>query len=458
MASSSGGFQGDHPGPLLPPYLDPRNEFGQLTILEMTRKDGKKLTDNPFLFGKFIESVAGGPIVSAKSEAKRTRYILHIRNPAQVEKLLALTNLDKNTEVSVTYHSKLNSCKCVIASDDLIDMSESEIQHNLADQGVSNVKRIKRKVNGSDTNTSVLVLTFAKTTYPKHVKVGVLRVVTRPFYPNPMQCYGCFVYGHVRSKCPGPRRCYNCSNEYHDETCETNPRCVNCNGEHRPTSRKCTVYQKECQIVKIKVDQNIPYPEARKRAGCSSYAQTVAQSRLDNVKLEALQEEIKQRDVRIAKLEASLESNKQKEEQIAQLIAGLKEKSEEVEKLTQMVSYLKAFVFKHIKKPQANEMNKHPKQHQPNSNADSNGRNTSRETGTKRKNKNRHEERHARHQNNPSDNKSPPPKKPTTEANPKGTDSAMDLDDTFLISDNDEADPCNVISTETYYELLANLQ
>jgi hypothetical protein len=246
--------------------MDPTNQFGELTYLQLTGKDGIPLPKNPFIIGKSVENCAGGLIEGAKSEAQGSKYMLKIRDPAQFSKLLKMTKLFDGTDVEVAPHPNLNVCRCVISCFDLIRMEEKDILLELISQNVIRVQRITKNEGGRRANTPALILTFGKTTFPEYVKIGVLHIPTRPYFPNPMLCYGCFSYGHTRARCPGPQRCFNCSGDIHgEEECGEASFCRNCKGEHRPTSRQCPVYKKVEVIKKKKIRDNLTFPEARKR-------------------------------------------------------------------------------------------------------------------------------------------------------------------------------------------------
>lgn len=332
----NGGDPGGASGPRLPEYMDRRNEFGRLFVLQMTGKeicDGKSLPlpQDHILIGTTIEN-AVGHIESAATEEQGARYILRVRNPNQVEKLLSLTSLMDGTKISIRYHPVLNRCKCVISTYDLINYEESVLKENLQSQGVNDVKRITRKAEGKIINTPAIILTFGTTTYPTHVKVGLLRFPTRPFYPNPTLCFGCYQYGHVGRRCSGPKRCYNCSEEHDVEEgmgCGKPAFCFNCKGDHRPSNRKCPVYRKESEVIQLKVNHSLSYADARKRLeqGSGSYAKVTAQSRIDNSKLDSL-----------------LESKKKKDEEIAKLVECVQQKTHEIDQLAAKLSKMESFV------------------------------------------------------------------------------------------------------------------
>lgn len=323
MAAASSGDPGGYVGRRLPTFMDPTNSFGELTYLQLIGKDGVTLPTNPYVIGKSVETCAGGEIEDAKTEAKGTKYTLKVRNPAQVTKLLKLTKLIDGTEVEVIPHPNLNISRCIISTFDLIQMEEDDILAEMKKDKVIRVQRITRNQDGRKVNTPALILTFCTTTFPETMKVGLRRVPTRPYIPNPMLCYGCFSYGHTRVRCPGPQRCVNCSNNFHGDECGESPLCWNCKGDHRPTSRQCPVYKKELEVMKIKVRDNVSFPEARKRAeqqSGGSYAQVVAQQSTIENKLKELEMAMMKKDEEIARLQ---EESKRKDEKIEKMMAHI---------------------------------------------------------------------------------------------------------------------------------------
>lgn len=301
-----------------------QNDFGELTYLQLRSKDERKpLSSDPFIVGLSVEAAAGGPIEDAATEAQGTRWTLKVRNQAQVTKLLKLTTLSDGADVIVEPHPNLNVSRCVISCYEIVRMSEQDILHGLTSQGVMRVQRITRKEQGNPVNTPALILTFSRCNYPSHVKIGLLRVATRPYYPNPLLCYGCVRFGHPRARCPGPKRCLNCSAEHElaeGETCPAAAHCINCNGQHRPNNRQCPVYKKEVEVIRLKVDHNLTFPEARKRVeqGLGSYAAAAAQQTATQRRLEELEKKMEAKDVLISQLMAAM---KEKDDKIEELMS-----------------------------------------------------------------------------------------------------------------------------------------
>jgi hypothetical protein len=48
------------------------------------------------------------------------------------------------------------------------------------------------------------------------------------------------------------------------ENCKEEPRCVNCNENHPSSSKQCSVWLKEKEIQKLKVEKHLSYPDAQK--------------------------------------------------------------------------------------------------------------------------------------------------------------------------------------------------
>lgn len=322
MAASSGDPGGSKEA--WPCIGNPSNvEFSSLTYLLLRSKDDKvPLTSNPFIVGQSVELAAGGPIEGASTEAQCTRYTLKVRNQTQVKKLLRMSTLLDGVEVIIEPHPILNVSRCVISCFETVHMTEDAMLDGLNSQGVIRVQRITRKEHGKPVNTSALILTFGRCDYPSHVKIGLLRVATRPYYPNPLLCYGCVRFGHPRVRCPGPKRCVNCSAEHElleGEVCSFAAHCINCNGPHRPTSRQCPVFKKEMEVVRLKVDQNLSFPEARRRIeqDLGSYAAAAAQQTADRKRLDELEKKMEQKEALISQLLVKIQD---KDERIEQLL------------------------------------------------------------------------------------------------------------------------------------------
>lgn len=156
----------------------------------------------------------------------------------------------------------------------LLDEEDEEIRKHLAKDGVTYVRRIKkRNSTGNLINTPILILTFNTTKLPEEIKVGFLRVKVRMYIPSPLRCTHCQMFGHSKKRCFGNPKCGKCAQELHNKTtctleenclqcleehhnsnCNTKPNCVNCtdNNKHFSFDRKCPRYIIENTISKKK--------------------------------------------------------------------------------------------------------------------------------------------------------------------------------------------------------------
>ncbi|XP_062538497.1 uncharacterized protein LOC134206791 [Armigeres subalbatus] len=274
-------------------------------------KENDVLPDNPFFIRKSIEA-AVGTIEDARPEARGTRYVLKVRQKRQIEKLLALKQLIDGTAICIELHGTLNIRKCIVSCQYGLNLPDDELTSLLGSQRVIEVRRFtKRDPKDKKTfiPTNTMVLTIQGTTIPDFLYFGYVRVRTRPYYPAPLQCTRCHRFGHSKKFCTEKEICADCSSEHAESTpCVADPLCVNCSGPHSSRSRDCPVKLAEAKIVKIKVDQDVSYGEARKRhqATIESNDQEPAMSSSPSIK--DLLKKLDEKDQENAKLRMLLQN------------------------------------------------------------------------------------------------------------------------------------------------------
>ena len=179
--------------------------------------------------------------------------------------------------ITATPHRSLNQSKAIIICRDAKEETEEELLDHFTPQGVIAVKKFGPH--------GVLCLTFDMPTYPEKVKVGDYTLVpTKPYIPNPLRCYKCQKFGHASQRCRGQQTCAKCGSIDHASHDCTQPECcVNCKGKHAATSKTCSQYLLEKQVIEIKLRDKILFPEAHKRAKQKSFSQVVAANRSSTV-------------------------------------------------------------------------------------------------------------------------------------------------------------------------------
>ena len=105
------------------------------------------------------------------------------------------------SEVDCIQHKTLNQVRGVIRSIELLRYSEEKIQSELEEQGVTEVKQMKKTVNGIVTPLPTYVLTFDRLRLPNIICAAWLRLNVRPYIPSCRRCFYCQRFGHVIGTC-----------------------------------------------------------------------------------------------------------------------------------------------------------------------------------------------------------------------------------------------------------------
>ncbi len=231
-------------------------------IIQSASADHNICKISPFLIFQSLKSLSGEP----KSVKKLRNGTLLVELTREIHsELLLKADMLANIPIKVNAHQSLNFSKGVIRHSDLDGSSESEMQENLASQGVTKVDRISVHRDGKLIPTNTYIPTFNCPNLPNYIKAGYINIKVTPYIPNPLRCFNCQLFGHSRNVCKNTPKCARCGHRDHDSTtCQKDPCCVNCKGSHVSYSRECPKFISEKNIQKIKTEKKISYPEARK--------------------------------------------------------------------------------------------------------------------------------------------------------------------------------------------------
>lgn len=271
----------------MPTYMNTTGDLiDEQTLLLRCKKNAAGITpnlpSNPFTISMSIkEAIDADPtkLLTAIKEARGAQYVIRTSSKSVVEKLLNMGKLTDGTEVEVTYHPTLNIVQGVIHDVDTVNMKEEELLEKLNAQNIVSIRRITKLVENVRVNTPLLVLSFSGSFLPPFVYLGIVRVSVRQYYKSPLQCFKCGHFGHSSKFCSQSEVCLNCAENH--ETIPTNPcrepsKCVNCQGNHPSRFKKCPVYEREVNIIRVKTDQNITFAEARAMLNATRNQQTYA--------------------------------------------------------------------------------------------------------------------------------------------------------------------------------------
>lgn len=199
------------------------------------------------------------------TQTREGKFVVLTNAEQSLKKSIGIFDLGYNDlKVKVSEHPTLNLVKGTVYSKALVDEDLDELLSSLSDQNVVKLERIMRRENGIEIPTSTVIVTFKGVNLPSSVKIAYLNLAIRPFYPNPLRCTICQLYGHTRNHCSTKQQfCRTCAEESpHAGDCITE-KCRNCHGSHPSGSKICPKHHVEQNIIRIQTDRRISYHMAR---------------------------------------------------------------------------------------------------------------------------------------------------------------------------------------------------
>ena len=156
------------------------------------------------------------------TKAGRETLLIESGSPGQSEKIKELKKL-AGVVVVVEPHSRYNTVKGVVRSKAFGQSTETSLRDHLAEQGVSDVKRVKLRRNGELQETDTYILTFNRTTAPRAVHLSEWHhELVEEYKYRPQQCYNCQKLGHVAKYCRQTEAtCARCGEQGHEKTVST---------------------------------------------------------------------------------------------------------------------------------------------------------------------------------------------------------------------------------------------
>ena len=231
-----------------------------------SEKEGETISSlSPFVVHKTIMSIAGEP--KSIKNLRSGDLLIQCAKESHEKNLLQMKTFC-GLKCSVTPHSSLNTSKGIIRCPALSRVTSDDIKEGMVEQGVTDVRRITVRRDGETKLTNTYVLTFNSPNLPTVVKIGFMQVKVDVYIPNPLRCYHCQVFGHHENKCGRHAVCCNCGEPEHcapSGVCDKPAKCVNCYGNHPANSKQCPQWEKEKKILKIKCENNLSFPDARKQ-------------------------------------------------------------------------------------------------------------------------------------------------------------------------------------------------
>lgn len=285
---------------------------GRVLIINRTDPDSNMNDVSPFLIGKHLKDHVG-ELKNLKLQNDGS-YHVETTNEKQVTSLLKLAKLEANLNVKITEHPTRNFSKNTFTSYELKGLKDDEILTELQKtyKSIVKIKRFIKKVEGNEVPTNSFLVTYNSPNSLAEIKIAFNIVKTKPFYPSPFRCFNCLAFGHPSDKCKKEKKCAKCSEKHHDGDCTSEQKCAVCKNAHHTLDRKCPAKQKEVQIIKIKVDKNISFKDAKiivEKESKTDYADTCKTNKnLESSNDKNYEETKKKQDELIQKLNDKIKS------------------------------------------------------------------------------------------------------------------------------------------------------
>lgn len=197
-------------------------------------------------------------------QTKEDTLMVQVANECQAKKVLDLRKI-AGVDISVSANRYLNQVRGVIFNRKLMGYSEEVLQYELEDQGVVEVKRVKKKEGSKLVDTPMLILTFDTERLPDKIMAAWYAMDVRQYQPAPRRCYNCQKFGHLGSNCRSKESiCAKCGQVKLEVHSCSRTRCVNCSESHPASDKNCEFYKMEKEILSIQSSDKLSYAEARR--------------------------------------------------------------------------------------------------------------------------------------------------------------------------------------------------
>lgn len=162
------------------------------------------------------------------------------------------------------FHESLNSSKGIVYAPCLINITESEIVSEMSSQGVIDVYKFSKQIEGKRRPSGLMLFTFDLYQPPNSVEIGWYKSKVNEYIPNPMRCRNCQLLGHTKNRCNREEACETCSLPPHSPEECTRVRCANCSEPHPSSSINCPKYKQSKEILTIKTRNKCSMSEAKR--------------------------------------------------------------------------------------------------------------------------------------------------------------------------------------------------
>ncbi|XP_036138910.1 E3 ubiquitin-protein ligase BRE1A-like [Monomorium pharaonis] len=200
------------------------------------------------------------------------KAMVYFRNIEEANRCLEQEEKGKREDkmVSFSIPNRSKRCKGVISDWDN-EMSLRDLYEAIEDkEKILQIERMKKRRYNKATKEITeeylhqVIIAWEGGERPREISLwqGLIKMRVRAFVENVIQCYNCYGFGHIKERCFRKKICMICGDYYH-EKCERKIECINCGGNHRPTDKKCPIYEHNYQVKKVMAERNMSFMEAK---------------------------------------------------------------------------------------------------------------------------------------------------------------------------------------------------
>ncbi|XP_046810014.1 uncharacterized protein LOC124420598 [Lucilia cuprina] len=200
--------------------------------------------------------------ILAISQLRDGSLLLLVKDNVTATKFINSKDLHGICPIVCKLHEQLNYTKGTVYAPYLKSVPDNEIVSELSSQGVVNVYKYEKLIDGKNIPSGVILLTFDLYTIPESIDISWYKVKVREYIPNPMRCKSCQLLGHTIKRCQNSPSSVNCNLPPHTDTACTRLYCANCAEDHPASSNKCSKFIQQKEILKIKTQRKCTMREA----------------------------------------------------------------------------------------------------------------------------------------------------------------------------------------------------
>jgi Arc/MetJ-type ribon-helix-helix transcriptional regulator len=316
-----------------PPLLGLNNpaEEGYWVSLETVNHEKTAAQLQLFTVKKFLEQ--NFPGTHTARPTREGKLMILAKNKKIALQATKIKKFYNECDVSITAMDTMNYRQGSIYGREVLSCTIDEMETNLKNQHVVKVERAMSMKDGVLTPNGLHILTFDTTRLPDEIYIGYMRYNVRTYYPRPLRCSKCCIFGHSRKRCEAREEaCRSCDQAVHQGSICTGKYCRNCKkSDHGSFDKGCPTFETEVAIVRLKVDKNISYGQAR--ALLSKEIQRSTDSYINST-LERLQVAARERASQSEIVQEAIEKDRR---ELAEIEADLKKLEETNRKLVELL-------------------------------------------------------------------------------------------------------------------------